>query len=164
MLFGISFLYLGLANKVAELPIIILGSVLLHCSLPSWPWLHLHVSSLSKLCVSSGIPCSDLNMSPVSGYLSSDAASSCSCKLSYLGISCAPGENINPSSSQGSQSFPCDTTSSNPSISALPACLSSNAFVSPCKLAHFGLCPAHSGDINPAHIGDTVYRLVVCTL
>ena len=30
---------------------------------------------------------------------------------------------VNPSSSQGSQSFPCDTTSSNPSISALPACL-----------------------------------------
>ena len=39
------------------------------------------------------------------------------------------------------------------SISALPACLSSKSFVSPCKLAHFGLCPAHSGcvlmDANP---------------
>ena len=121
---------------------------------------------------SSGIPCSDLNISPVSGCLSSDAASSCSCKLSYLGISCAPSENVNPPSSQGSQSLPCNTTSSGPSISALPAYLSSDAFVSPCKLAHFGLCPAyssdinpaHCGNINPAHIGDTVYRLVACTL
>ena len=43
---------------------------------------------------STEIPCSDLNMSPVSGCLSSDAALSCSCKLSYLGISCAPGENV----------------------------------------------------------------------
>ena len=95
----------------------------------------------------SGIPSSDLNMSSVSGCLSSDAVLSHSCKLSYLGISCASGENVNPPSSQGSQSLPCDTTSSDPSISALLACLSSNAFVSPCKLAHFGLCPAHSGDI-----------------
>ena len=120
---------------------------------------------------SSEIPSSGLNMSPVSGCLSSDTVSSCSCKLSYLGVSCAPGENISPPS-QGSQSLPCDATSSGPSISALPACITSNAFVSPCKLAHFGLCPAHCvdtnpahcGNINPAHIGDTVYRLVACTL
>ena len=110
--------------------------------------------SQGSVSFSSGIPCSDLNMSPVSGCLSSDATSSCSCKLSYIGISYAPGENVNPSSSQGSQSLPCDTTSSGPSISALPACLSSEAFVSPCKLAHFQLCPAHSGNINPAHCGD----------
>ena len=74
-------------------------------------------------------------MPPVSGCLSSDGVLSHSCKLSYLGVSCAPGENVNPPS-QDSQSLPCDTTSG-PSICALPACLSSDDFVSPCKLAHF---------------------------
>ena len=88
-------------------------------------------------------------MSPVYGSLSSNVISSHSCELSYLGVSCAPGKNMDPPS-QGSQSLPCDTASSAPSISALPACLSSDAFFYPCRLAHFGLCPAHSGDTDPA--------------
>ena len=150
--------YLGLAEKVAKLPIVILGLFALLLSAFSLtstsPTCLFPLKAQGSVSFSPEIPCSDLNMSPVSGCLSSDAAFSCSCKLTYLGISCAPGKNVNPSSSQGSQSLPCDTTSSGPSISALPACLSSKAFVSFCKLAHFELGPAHSGGINPAHSGD----------
>ena len=124
------------------------------CLLFDLDFTYMSLPSQGSVSFSSGIPSSDLSMSPVSGCLSSDAVSSHSCKLSYLGISCAPGENVNPPSSQGSQSLPC----------ALLACLSSNHCVSPGKLAHFGLCPALSGNINPAHIGDTVYRFVACTL
>ena len=157
--------YLGLADKVAELQSLSWG---LFCFTALYllfdlSFTYVSLPSQGSVSFSSGIPSSDLNMSPVSGCLSSDAILSHFCKLSYLGISCAPSENVSLPS-QGSQSLPCDTTSSGPSISALPACLSSNAFISPCKLAHFGLYPAHSGNINPPHISDTVYRLVACTL
>ena len=98
---------LELADKVAELPIIILGSVCFPalCLLFDLDFTYMSLPSQGSVSFSSGIPCSDLNMSPVSGCLSLDAVSSCFCKLSYLGISCAPVENVNPPSSQGSQSL-----------------------------------------------------------
>ena len=88
---------------------------------------YMSLPSQGSVSFSSEIPSSGLNMSPVSGCLSSDGVLSHSCKLSYLGVFCALSENVNPPS-QGSQSLPCDTTSSGPSISAFPACLNSNAF------------------------------------
>ena len=103
------------------------------CLLFDLNFTYMSLSSQGSVSFSSEIPSSGLNMSPVSGCLSLDGVSSRSCKLpvSYLGVFCAPGENVNPPS-QGSQSLPCDTISSGHNISALPACLVSDAFVSPC--------------------------------
>ena len=56
--------YLGLADKVAELPIVILGSICIAalCLLFDLNFTYMSLPSQGSVSFSSGIPCSDLNM------------------------------------------------------------------------------------------------------